>query len=398
MKIIDGTIASPKGFYADGVHCGLKKKKKDIGWIYSEKKAQAAAVYTTNQVKGAPLLVTNEALGVAHQLQAVLVNSAVANTCTGETGIEDAYQMQRLAADKLGLENHQVAVASTGVIGKHLPMEKVTKGIEALAMKSGNAQNFHEAILTTDLVTKEICLAAMIGGKKVTMSGVAKGSGMIHPNMATMLSFITTDANIPYQLLEKLLKKQVDETFNQITVDGDTSTNDMVVVLANGCAENKEIVENTPEYETFSQMLHTVTEDLAKKIARDGEGATKLIEVCVNHATTESDAKKIAKKIVGSSLVKSAMFGEDPNWGRIICAIGYSEGTFDPSLLDIYIGTQQVLQDGLPCDFHQTNMQKILAQDTVSIQVDLKVGTSQGVAWGCDLTYKYVEINACYHT
>lgn len=398
MEVITGNIASPKGFYADGLHCGLKKKKKDIGWIFSEKPAQAAAVYTTNQVKAAPIFVTKEALAQEQTLQAILVNSAVANACTGEQGLKDAYQMQQLAADKLGIEKHQVAVASTGVIGHLLPMDVVASGVDQLSSQTGNAQGFHEAILTTDIVTKELTVQAEIGGKVVTMSGVAKGSGMIHPNMATMLSFITTDVAISAEVLQTLLKEKVDQTYNQITVDGDTSTNDMVIVMANGCAGNETIVQGTSDYQIFSEMFYLVAETLAKKVARDGEGATKLIEVEVRGSDNVSAGRMMAKKVVGSSLVKSAIFGEDPNWGRIICAVGYAGSAFDPDKVAIWLGTEQVLQEGQPVSFDLEKMKTILAKDTVKITVDLNIGDQVGVAWGCDLTYKYVEINACYHT
>lgn len=398
MQVIDGTIASPKGFYADGLHCGLKKKKKDIGWIFSEKPAHAAAVYTTNKVQGAPIHVTKQALANGSQLQAIIVNSAIANACTGDQGINAAFQMQQLVAKKMDIAENLVAVASTGVIGQPLPMETISKGIQQLNATAGDAKSFHEAILTTDTRTKEVTVRADIAGKTVTMSGVAKGSGMIHPNMATMLSFITTDAVIASSLLEAVLKEQVDQTFNQITIDGDTSTNDMVIVMANGCAENEPIGLNTEAYQTFVAMFGFVTEALAKLIAQDGEGATKLIEVEVQGAVDKADARMTAKEIVGSSLVKTAMFGEDPNWGRIICAIGYAGSEILPDQIDIWLGKEQVFQKGAPKIFQKEKMQEILKKDQIKITVNLNIGTYSGTAWGCDLTYQYVEINACYHT
>ncbi len=398
MKIIEGTISSPKGFHADGLHCGLKKKKKDIGWIVSDVVANAAAVYTTNQVKAAPISITRKAIEHGQTLQAILVNSAVANACTGEQGIKDAESCQKMAAEKLGIEPNNVGIASTGVIGHLLPMKTLQNGIEALQVESGDSYGFHQAILTTDLVTKEITVETVVKGKTVTMSGVAKGSGMIHPNMATMLSFITTDAVISGELLQELLKTTVDATYNQITIDGDTSTNDMVIIMANGCAENEEILKGTPEYTAFVEMFHFVAQTLAKKVARDGEGATKLIEVSVKNGIDRESSRMIAKKVVGSSLVKSAIFGEDPNWGRIICAIGYAGPKIQPEVVDISLGDQEVLKNGQPVPFNESSMLSVLKQDTVCIEVDLKMGQAAGIAWGCDLTYKYVEINACYHT
>lgn len=397
MKKINGTIASPKGFFADGFHSGLKRKRKDIGWIYSDYPAQAAGVFTTNAVQAAPIQVTKSAL-TSGSLQAVIVNSGNANACTGKKGVLHAQEMQKAAAEKLGISADSVAVASTGIIGQELPMEKIRKGIFGLTKDTGTPMHFHEAILTTDTRTKEIVVEAEINGKAVTMAGVAKGSGMIHPNMATMLAFITTDAAIEHDLLHYILKKTTDKTFNQITVDGDTSTNDMVVILANGAAGNSVIEKETADYEVFEAMLSTVMEELAKLIAQDGEGATKLIETKVLHAKDQLTARMIAKKIVGSSLVKTAMFGADPNWGRIICAIGYADPSIDPEKVDIFIGGLAVLLNSQPQPFDEMKMREILVQDKIDILVDLHSGQGTGLAWGCDLTYKYVEINALYHT
>ncbi|MDT2736622.1 bifunctional ornithine acetyltransferase/N-acetylglutamate synthase [Enterococcus pseudoavium] len=397
MQIIEGTIASPKGFYATGLHAGLKKAKKDLGVIYSEIPATAAAVYTTNQVKAAPIFVTKTAME-NQKIQAVIVNSGVANACTGTLGMENAKQMQILAAEKLKIASADVAVASTGVIGKQLPMELIATGINQLELKKQNPYAFHEAILTTDTSTKEIVVTEEINGQVVTMAGVAKGSGMIHPNMATMLAFITTDAQIAPELLQEILADKTETTFNQITVDGDTSTNDMVLVLANSLAENPIIEKNTPAYEKFVGMFNLVSETLAKMIAKDGEGATKLIEVQVVGALNQTDARLVAKKVVGSSLVKTAMFGEDPNWGRIICAVGYAGSETDPEQIDMWIGDQQLLKHSQPQAFDEASMKTILEKEKIIIKVDLNIGTQSGKAWGCDLTYKYVEVNALYHT
>ncbi|WP_187137273.1 bifunctional ornithine acetyltransferase/N-acetylglutamate synthase [Listeria grandensis] len=396
--IENGTIATPLGFFADGKHCGLKRKKKDIGVIFSEVPAAAAAVYTMNQMQAAPIFVTKDSLAVDQTLQAIVVNSGVANACTGKQGLDDGFAMRAITAKHLGIAESSVAIASTGVIGDYLPMEKVTAGIESLQVNAGESSDFHEAILTTDTVQKELTLQSEIGGKTVTISGVAKGSGMIHPNMATMLSFITTDAAVPAELLQKLLKQKVDQTFNQITVDGDTSTNDMVVVMANGCAGNASFSEGTPEFAVFTKMFYAVCQHLAKSIARDGEGATKLIEAQVKGATSKEDARMIAKQIVSSSLVKTAMFGEDANWGRIICAIGYSGGRFLPDNITIKIGEIAILEKSETVAYDPEILAAYLQKETILIEVNLHSGIEEGIAWGCDLSYDYVKINACYRT
>lgn len=359
MQIIEGTIASPKGFYAAGLHAGLKKEKKDLGVIYSEVPANAAAVYTTNQVKAAPIYVTKEAM-TDQKLQAVVVNSGVANACTGKIGLENAKKMQALTGAHLKIDKMSVAVASTGVIGKQLPMETIEAGISQIDLQNQSSYAFHEAILTTDTATKEIIVTEEINGQTVTMAGVAKGSGMIHPNMATMLAFVTTDAQISEELLQEILADKTETTYNQITVDGDTSTNDMVLVLANGLAENPVIEKNTEAYGKFVAMFQLVSETLAKMIAKDGEGATKLIEVQVVGALNETEARLVAKKVVGSSLVKTAMFGEDPNWGRIICAVGYAGSHTDPEKIDMWIGDQQLLKHSQPQEFDEIAMKQTL--------------------------------------
>ncbi|KPG70516.1 bifunctional glutamate N-acetyltransferase/amino-acid acetyltransferase ArgJ [Enterococcus sp. RIT-PI-f] len=396
MEVIAGTIASPKGFYADGIHCGLKKTKVDLGWIVSEVPANAAAVFTTNQVQAAPIQVTKEKMA-SGQLQGVIVNAGNANACTGAQGYEDAQHMAIAAADTLGLAPDQIAVASTGIIGRQMPMEKVTTGISQLK-KAGDPHAFQKAILTTDLTEKSIVIQSQIGGQTVTMAGCAKGSGMIHPNMATMLAFVTTDAAISTELLQKLLRELTEVTFNQITVDGDTSTNDMVLVFANGLAQPSEIQENTADYDLFKKMFHAVLTVLSKEIAQDGEGATKLIEANTIGAVTDEAARMISKTIVGSPLVKTALFGKDPNWGRILCAVGYSGQPIDPNALTISLAGTVVFQSGKPVGFDEDMMQEALAQSKVEIQVALAEGSGQGMAWGCDLTYDYVKINALYHT
>lgn len=397
MKEIAGTICTPKGFYAMGVHCGLKKKKKDIGLIYSDVPASAAAVFTTNKVQAAPIIQTQKALKAGASLQAIIVNSAVANACTGQQGVKDAQAMQTLTAEKLGIEPEEVAVASTGVIGEPLNMEKIREGIAKLERQKAG-ETFHQAILTTDTCTKEVVVECLIQGKTVRIAGVAKGSGMIHPNMATMLSFITTDCAIQPALLQTCLKKAVDVTYNQITVDGDTSTNDMVVVMANAQAGNPEIAAEDQDWDIFYEAFHWVCQTLAKKIAADGEGATKLIDVTVQQATSALAARMMAKKIVGSALVKAAMFGEDPNWGRIVCAAGYAEQPLDPEKLVVTIGKQIIFQAGMPTGYLQEEMQETLAQKEIKLELNLGLGTASGQAWGCDLSYEYVKINACYHT
>lgn len=397
MKVIEGNIASPLGFSADGLHAGFKKTKLDFGWIVSEVPASVAGVYTTNKVIAAPLIVTRDTIKKSNQLQALVVNSGVANSCTGIQGMEDAYEMQRLTAEKLNIDTELVGLASTGVISELMPMDILRKGIETVLV-SGNAENFAQAILTTDTVSKTCVVTEEFGSHLVTMAGVAKGSGMIHPNMATMLGFITCDANISSSTLQKALSHNVETTFNQITVDGDTSTNDMVVVLSNGCARNDEILPDTPEFEQFAQMLHYVMEDLAKKIAKDGEGATKLIEVDVKHASDSLAARMIAKSVVGSSLVKTAIFGEDPNWGRILAAIGYTDVDLSVSSIDIMIGDISVMIASTPVDFYDEKMREIMIQDELLITIDLHDGNYSGKAWGCDLSYDYVKINALYRS
>jgi glutamate N-acetyltransferase/amino-acid N-acetyltransferase len=399
-KITGINIATPKGFFASGLHCGIKHKKHDLGLLYSVVPANAAGVYTTNQVQAAPLKVTQENMNKEGKLQAIIVNSGNANACTGKKGLEDAKQMQQETAEKLGIPSHLVGVASTGVIGEHLPIEKISSGIQNLVLDDElkGSIEFSQSILTTDTVSKNTSYTFTVNGKDITIAGTAKGSGMIHPNMATMLGFITTDAAINQKDLHTALSYAVDRTFNCITVDGDTSTNDMVLMLANGMAENEELNGEHPEWEVFLDALVMVCEDLGKLIAKDGEGASKLIEVNVEGAKTDSDARIVAKTVVGSPLVKTAVFGCDANWGRILCAAGYSGVTFDPERMRILIGENEVVVDGEPVDFSEDEVRNYLKGQEIHITVLLSEGMGSGRAWGCDLTYDYVQINASYRT
>ncbi|GLB58883.1 bifunctional ornithine acetyltransferase/N-acetylglutamate synthase [Cytobacillus sp. NCCP-133] len=395
-----GSIISPKGFAAAGVHAGLRYSKKDLGVIVSETPAQCAAVYTTNHFQAAPLKVTQESIAEEGLIQAVIVNSACANACTGEQGLKDAYLMRKLAAEKFHLKEHYVAVASTGVIGEYMQMDKIEAGIQTLNSGSdtSHSEDFQTAILTTDLVMKKCCYSAVIDGKEVTMGGSAKGSGMIHPNMATMLAFITTDANIDSGDLQFALKQVTDRTFNQITIDGDTSTNDMVLVMANGQSGTDKLSPDHPDWDVFIEMLSKTSESLAKQIAKDGEGATKLIEVEVSGTESDDEARKAAKQIVGSNLVKTAMYGADANWGRIIGAIGQSQINMDPSSVDISIGPIEMLKNSVPQAFSEEDAKEYLSNQSIQISVNLHTGNGIGKAWGCDLSYDYVKINASYRT
>lgn len=397
MKRVEGNIASPKGFFANGIHSGLKRKKMDLGWIYSEVPASVAGVFTTNQIQAAPLKITKEVV-LGEKIKGVIVNSGNANACTGEQGLANAQEMQKHVADIWEVEKELVAVASTGIIGKQLPMPTIEEGIKTLQKSSDiDPSYFHKAILTTDTVEKVITVETEIEEKTITISACGKGSGMIHPNMATMLGFITTDAAITSSILQKCLSELTEITFNQITVDGDTSTNDMVLVMANGLADNPEIVEEGSNYQQFKAAFHFVLTELAKMIARDGEGATKLIEVDVIQARNALEARMIAKSIVGSMLVKSAIFGKDPNWGRILCAVGYSGVPFDSGTIKIQLADTLVF-DGEPIAFDHEKIVKELEDPEIKIIVSLGLGNEMGQAWGCDLTYDYVKINALYHT
>ncbi|MGF9915630.1 bifunctional glutamate N-acetyltransferase/amino-acid acetyltransferase ArgJ [Paenibacillus ehimensis] len=397
----EGSVTTPKGFRAGGLHCGLKKTERhDLGAIVCEVPAEAAGVYTLNQFQAAPLKVTQESIAQGGKLQAMLVNSGNANACTGKQGEDDARAMRAAGAKAFGVAEHLVGVTSTGVIGELLPMPKVLGGIEKLpaAVSADGGDDFCQAILTTDLVKKEICVRVTVGGRTVHIAGAAKGSGMIHPNMATMLGFMTTDANIESAELQKLLNDVTDSTFNMITVDGDTSTNDMVVVMASGLAENERLTPEHADWAAFKAAFNHVGEYLAKAIARDGEGATKLIEVTVANAESREAARAIAKTVIGSSLVKSACFGADANWGRIIAAVGRAGYPVKTETVDIRLGDIVVLEQSRPVKFDEERAAEYLKGDFVLIHVDLHMGEASATAWGCDLTYDYVRINAAYRT
>ena len=398
--ISDGGIASPKGFIAGAVHCGIRKKKKDLSLLLSEVPAATAAVYTLNSFPAAPLLVTKEALAVSPYLRAVVVNSGNANAFTGEQGMMDAYEMQNAVARTFQLNPLEVAVSSTGVIGERLPIERIIEGISLLPnhLSSENGEDFGEGILTTDTFVKSIAIELEIEGKQVTIGGSAKGSGMIHPNMATMLAYITTDAKIEPDVLQTLLRDVTDQTFNMITVDGDTSTNDTVLVMANGLAENTTLDPQHPEWAEFYQGFSYVSKQLAKWIAQDGEGATKLISVQVNGASSDTMARVMAKKVIGSNLVKTAIYGQDGNWGRIIMAMGNSGYTIHPDFIDITIGNIVVLKEGKKQVYSEEQLTELLGENQVKIVIDLHSGDCSAEAWGCDLTYDYVRINASYRT
>ncbi|MEQ6376942.1 bifunctional ornithine acetyltransferase/N-acetylglutamate synthase [Bacillaceae bacterium S4-13-56] len=395
----EGSVTSPKGFKAGGMHCGIKHQRLDLGYILSLTPAITAGVYTTNRFQAAPLLVTQESIKKEGKTQAILVNSGIANACTGEEGLQNAYAMRNRFANELGIKEHYVAVTSTGVIGVQLPMDKVEKGIQKiLDPVHENVQKFEQSILTTDTIKKNIAVQVEIDGQTVTIGGAAKGSGMIHPNMATMLGFVTTDAFIDQDSLSMALKQITNQTFNMITVDGDTSTNDMVVVMANGQSNNKSLTPDHPDWEAFLKGLTYVCETLAKKIARDGEGATKLIEVKVRNSASIKDAQQVAKTVISSNLVKTAIYGADANWGRIVCAVGYSDVDILPNDLSVFLGPIKVVENGLPFPFSEEQAKKYLEQENIIIEVDLGMGQQEGTAWGCDLTYDYVKINASYRT
>lgn len=400
-KVAGGSVTSPKGFSATGIYANLRKKDKlDLAMIISEVPASCAAVYTLNTFQAAPLKITKDSIAKEGKIQAVICNSGNANACTGEQGEKDAYRTRQEVAERFSLPEHYVAVASTGVIGELMPMDKISTGVDQLEPVASleGGELFSKAILTTDLVPKTTCYQIEVDGKMVTVAGAAKGSGMIHPNMATMLGFVTTDANIESTVLQKALSDITNKTFNRITVDGDTSTNDMVLVMANGMAENRTLTIEHPEWDLFYKALEKVCEDLAKKIARDGEGATKLVEVQVEGARTDDDAGKIAKSVVGSSLVKTAVHGEDANWGRIICAVGYSGAEVNPNVVDVFIGDIQMLKAGQPLPFSEEDATNYLKGEDVVIKVNLHIGEGKGKAWGCDLSYDYVRINASYRS
>ena len=404
MQEITGGVCAAKGFKASGIHCGIRKNtsKKDLALIVSEQKATAAAVYTKNLVKGAPLLVTKSHLKNGYA-QAVICNSGNANTCNAN-GKEIAEQMCDLVASEMGIHSTDVLVASTGVIGQPLHIEPIAQSVSQLVSQLcfHNSSAAAEAIMTTDTIKKEYAVRFKVGEIDCSIGGIAKGSGMIHPNMATMLVFITTDVCIDHELLQKALSEDVKTSFNMVSVDGDTSTNDMVTILANGMAGNNKIQEDNKDYAVFCEALHCVTTHLCKMIAGDGEGATKLIECIVNTAQNQTIAQIAAKSVICSSLVKAAMFGEDANWGRILCALGYCGADINVEKIDVVLasaaGEILVCKSGAGVEFSETKAKKILQEKEISIRIQLNSGKASATAWGCDLTYDYVKINGDYRT
>ena len=408
MKIINGGVTAAKGFQAAGLRAGVKpgKTNKDMAMIVSECDAVCAGTFTRNKVKAAPVKWDMQIVESQDKARAIVANSGVANACTGQKGMENAKATAQKAAEHFGVTAEQVLAASTGVIGAQLPMDVILHGVDMLASTLSDTEEAGheaaEAILTTDTRKKEIAVTFEIGGTIVTMGGMCKGSGMIHPNMGTMLGFVTTDAAITKEMLVKALKADVEDTYNMVSVDGDTSTNDTVLVLANGMAENAVIDQEGEAFDTFVKALHTVNEHLAKCIAGDGEGCTKLFEVQAKHAATKEDAKLLSKSVVTSSLTKAAVFGKDANWGRILCAMGYSGADFDPELVDIVLkssaGELAIVKDGVATDYSEEIATEILSQNPVIAIVDAHAGEEEATAWGCDLTYDYVSINADYRS
>ena len=404
MKLIEGGVCAAKGYKAAGIYCGIRKNpnKKDLALIVSSVPASAAAVYTTNLVKGAPLTVTKAHLADG-KAQAIICNSGNANTCNAD-GIEIAEKMSSLTAEALGIRAEDVVVASTGVIGQPLPIEPIAGGIPALAaaLSSEGSDDACGAIMTTDTKLKSVAVEFELSGKTCHLGGIAKGSGMIHPNMATMLVFLTTDAAVSPEMLQKALSGDVQNTFNMISVDGDTSTNDMVTVLANGLAGNAEITEEGADFSVFMCALNTVTVQLCRMIAGDGEGATKLLECAVTGAKDDTAAKTVARGVISSSLTKAAMFGEDANWGRVLCAIGYCGAEVDVKKVGVRFhsaaGSVTVCENGAGLPFSEEEAAKVLHENEIDILVSLGDGSASATAWGCDLTYDYVKINGDYRT
>ncbi len=406
MKRIDGGVTSPKGFMAAGLCAGIKKDRKDMAMVYSQVPCAGAGVFTTNVVKAAPVKWDKLVVEESPFVQAVVVNSGVANACTGVEGYGYCVEMAEETGKALNIPKEAVLVASTGVIGRQLPMDIIKKGIGMLAPELADTREAAhlaaEAIMTTDTKPKEVAVETEIGGKTVTVAGMCKGSGMIHPNMATMLCFVTTDAAISHKMLQKALSDDVVDTFNMISVDGDTSTNDSVVLLANGLAGNEEITAEGADYDAFCEALHEIMMELSRKIAGDGEGATCLFEVTVKGADTKQNARVLAKSVITSSLTKAAVFGHDANWGRILCALGYSGVEFDPEQVDIYFesaaGTLKIVENGVDTGYSEEKATEILSCPEVLAICDMKMGEESATAFGCDLTYEYVRINGDYRS
>ena len=404
---INGGITAPKGFLASGLNAGIKNQtKKDMAMVFSSTPCAAAGVFTTNLVKAAPVKWDKEIVTTSPYVQAVVVNSGIANACTGAEGLGYCADTAAEAAAALNIPKTAVLVASTGVIGKQLPIDKIKSGVTALSKVLGSSREdaklAAEAIMTTDTKSKEVACTLELDGKQVTVAGMCKGSGMIHPNMCTMLCFVTTDVAISYELLQKALSEDVVDTFNMISVDGDTSTNDTVLVMANGQAENTPITKEGEDYKTFCEALHFIMLELSKKIAGDGEGCTCLFEATVIGAKDKNQARTIAKSVVCSSLTKAAVFGHDANWGRILCAMGYSGSQFDPEVVDIWLeskaGTIKIVENGIATDYSEETATKILSEEEVIAKMDIKEGNETATAFGCDLTYEYVKINGDYRS
>lgn len=407
MKQIKGGVTAAKGFKATSTAAGIKyKDRQDMAMIYSEVPCNVAGTFTTNIVKAAPVKWDQKVVYETKQAQAVVVNAGIANACTGEEGMGYCKATADKVSELLDMPAEQVLVASTGVIGKQLPIDRICAGIDAMVPKlstgyeSGHAAA--KAIMTTDTHEKEVAVEVELGGKTVVIGGMCKGSGMIHPNMCTMLSFVTTDAAISQELLLEALQNDVKDTYNMISVDGDTSTNDTCLLLANGMAGNPEITEKNEDYEAFCKALNFINETLAKQMAGDGEGATALFEVKVVGAESKEQAKVLSKAVITSSLTKAAIYGHDANWGRILCAMGYSGAQFDPEKVDLFFqsaaGKMQIIKDGVAVDYSEEEATKILSEPEVTAIADVKMGTAEATAWGCDLTYDYVKINADYRS
>ena len=407
MEKITGGVTAAKGFCAAAAEAGIKyKNRKDMVMIYSKTPCKTAGVFTSNVVKAAPVLWDKKIVESRGDTHAVVINSGIANACTGKLGYEYCRETAQEAADALEITLENVLICSTGVIGMQLPVEKLTGGVRMLAKELSESEEAGteaaKAIMTTDTRNKQVAVRVKLGGKEVTVGGMCKGSGMIHPNMCTMLAFVTTDVNISQKLLQEALSEDVKATFNMISVDGDTSTNDTLLVLANGEAGNTEITEKNEDYQIFAEALHFVNEALAKKIAGDGEGATALFEAKIIHADTLENARMLAKSVITSSLTKAAVFGHDANWGRILCALGYSGAAFDPEKIELYLessaGKILIFKDGMAADYSEEEAERILSSSEVTALVDMKMGDAEATAWGCDLTYDYVKINADYRS
>ncbi len=407
MKLIEGGVTAAKGFLSASTAAGIKyRDRMDMAMIYSDTPCTVAGTFTTNIVKAAPVKWDQEIVSSSSKAQAVVINAGIANACTGQEGYGYCKATAQAAAEVLGIEEGSVLVASTGVIGMQLPIDRIVAGVKTMApvlegsLESG-AQSA-QAIMTTDTCEKELAVEFEISGKMVTIGGMCKGSGMIHPNMCTMLGFITTDAAVSKEMLQQMLSEDVEDTYNMVSVDGDTSTNDTVLLLANGMAGNPEITEKNQDYEVLKEALHVVNETLAKKIAGDGEGCTALFEVQVVGAASKEQAKVLAKSVITSNLTKAAIFGHDANWGRILCAMGYSGADFDPEKVDLFFesasGRLQIIENGVALNYSEEEATRILSQPEVTAIADIKMGAAKATAWGCDLTFDYVKINADYRS